>query len=662
MNKPKVFITGGDGIGWAVDEDLRLVRQAMEPLVEFSELTECEAVHAMWWQGLLMWPDSALTGKRIICHVPGEPFRYFTVPEHGKAMSVVGAWITRTVQAQNQLKSLGTPSRLIPYLVDVETFKPLESRQVQTFRDKWNIPSDRYLIASFQRDTEGSDLSSPKLVKGPDILLEILRSLKERNTNVHALLAGPRRHWILKRLEEFGIPFTYVGVETSGDDIDSNTLPRETLNILYNIADLYVVASRSEGGPHAILEAAASGCKILSTRVGTAPDILEPDCIFTTPADAVDTILRDMETNRLEKSTQIHLTRIIDNHRPESVTHKFDEMYKRLNEIPVYTGAEQRSHRPEVPARSKKAGSGKITVGLWHSFFKPPYGGGNQFMLGLKKALLKRSIDVRVNELHDDIDAYVLNSIHFDVDAFLEFSRNHRLNIVHRIDGPIHLIRGFDREKDDLCYDLNARFAAATVIQSAWTFQRIVEMGYNPVNAVIIRNGVDSDIFHSRGRIPFDGNRKVRLIASSWSNNPRKGGPVYKWIEDNLDWERFDFTFVGNVSEELKRAKHIPAVPSEELADILRNHDIYITASRNDPCSNALIEAMACGLPALYLNDGGHPELVGSGGLPFTECEEIPAQLDRLTADYASFQRLIAVNNIDDVAEKYLALIRNIIK
>jgi glycosyltransferase involved in cell wall biosynthesis len=264
--------------------------------------------------------------------------------------------------------------------------------------------------------------------------------------------------------------------------------------------------------------------------------------------------------------------------------------------------------------------------------------------------------------LHEGIDAYVLNSIHFDVEKFLEFSKKHRINVLHRIDGPIFLIRGYDREKDELCYRLNTEFAAATVIQSAWTFQRIRDMGYSPVNPIIIHNAVDSDIFHSRGRLPFDGNRKIRLISSSWSNNPRKGGPVYKWIEENLDWNRFEYTFVGNASVTFDRVRHIPPVPSEQLAEILRQHDIYITASQNDPCSNALIEAQACGLPALYLNDGGHPELVGYGGLPFEIEDEIFPQLEKLVENYESFQRLIVVSTMDKVAENYLALIRNVVK
>jgi glycosyltransferase involved in cell wall biosynthesis len=372
----------------------------------------------------------------------------------------------------------------------------------------------------------------------------------------------------------------------------------------------------------------------------------------------VEIIAADMDRGILAEPSDVHYKRIRRHHVSDACRPLFAQVYENLPE----------SGDPPAVSRTSRASQGHVraskprplTVSLWHKFFKPPYGGGNQFMLALRKSLQKSGVDVRENELNEGIDAYVLNSVQFDVEAFRSLQTSGRLNIVHRIDGPIYLIRGFDREKDEFCFELNDTLASATVIQSAWTFQRIVEMGYRPRNPVIIHNGVDPAIFHSRGRGPFRRGRKVRLISTSWSNNPRKGGPIYKWIEENLDWDRFEYTFVGNVSQPFDRVNHIPALPSEELADLLRQHDIYITASSNDPCSNALLEALACGLPALYLNDGGHPELVGYGGLPFGDTDDILPQLNRLVQDYEMFQNLICVLTIDTVAEKYLDLIRRV--
>ena len=52
------------------------------------------------------------------------------------------------------------------------------------------------------------------------------------------------------------------------------------VNKLYNILDLYLVTSRIEGGPQAILECALTKTPILSTDVGVASEILDRKSIF----------------------------------------------------------------------------------------------------------------------------------------------------------------------------------------------------------------------------------------------------------------------------------------------------------------------------------------------------------------------------------------------
>lgn len=683
MSKPKLFMTGGDYVNWALDEDLRLTRQSLDGMVELSTLADCEVIHCVWWEGLLAISEDQLVGKRIICHMPNPPFHYLKHPLFQKTLEYVGRWVVRSTEAKEQFASIGIESQLIPYTVDVDIFRPLPSDHPEliSFRQRWNIPTDHYLIGNFHRDTEGRDLVTPKNQKGPDIfaqimqgvtssaqpqnfLAKILQHLSKDKSPICVVLAGPRRFWIRKKLTELGIPYIYVGQQVAeGDDYPLNILSRETLNLIYNLIDLYLITSRWEGGPQSIMEAAASQCKVISTRVGLAADILKPDCIYANLVEASEIIKRDLQTNHLQTTLAPHYQRILEKHRPESVVPKFQELYHSIEQIPQFYCRQTRSKYPSIhgqPAPNKST----LTVGIWHKFFKPPYGGGNQFMLALRKAMQSMKVNVIENQLIPQIDAYILNSVHFDIESFRQYQYQHEreLRIVHRVDGPIHLYRGFDREKDELCFALNAEFASFTVLQSAWTLQRIVEMGYQPINPVIIHNAVDQDIFHRRGRIAFSRKRKIRLISTSWSDNPRKGGPIYKWLDQHLDWDRFEYTFVGNTSEEFEHIRRVPPVPSEKLADILRQHDIYLTASRNDPCSNALIEALTCGLPAFYLNSGGHPELVGYGGLPFNEVEEILPLLDVLVENYEMFQNVIVVPSLAEVTEKYLTLLHEAVQ
>lgn len=50
----------------------------------------------------------------------------------------------------------------------------------------------------------------------------------------------------------------------------------------------------------------------------------------------------------------------------------------------------------------------------------------------------------------------------------------------------------------------------------------------------------------------------------------------------------------------------------EEAPLVIADADAYLMTKHNDPCPNAVLEAMACGLPVLYSASGGVPELVGN--------------------------------------------------
>ena len=52
------------------------------------------------------------------------------------------------------------------------------------------------------------------------------------------------------------------------------------INELYNCLDLYVVSSRVEGGPRAIVEAGITKTPIISTDVGIASELMSMESIY----------------------------------------------------------------------------------------------------------------------------------------------------------------------------------------------------------------------------------------------------------------------------------------------------------------------------------------------------------------------------------------------
>src|SRR5262249_5394218 len=58
------------------------------------------------------------------------------------------------------------------------------------------------------------------------------------------------------------------------------------------------------------------------------------------------------------------------------------------------------------------------------------------------------------------------------------------------------------------------------------------------------------------------------------------------------------------------------------------------------------------------LGPGGHPELLGVGGIRLGVLEEIPSVLARLAESQGAFQRGIWADGIDELAQKYVDCVR----
>ncbi len=298
---------------------------------------------------------------------------------------------------------------------------------------------------------------------------------------------------------------------------------------------------------------------------------------------------------------------------------------------------------------------GAADMAIFHDFRPPPYGGGNQFLLALARELEGRGLVVEVNRLSGGTRTCLFNSFNFDFARLRRFVRD-GVRMVHRVDGPIGVYRGFDDGTDRRITAVNRDLAEATILQSRFSLDKHRELGLDLNDPVVIHNAVDPAIFHPpETRQPA--RRPLRVIATSWSDNPRKGSDVLEWLDRHLDLDSYELTFAGNTQARLERIRVVGPLGSEPLAELLRTQDVYLAPSQDDPSSNALLEALACGLPAAFRRSGGHPELVGDAGVGFDDAEELPNVFARLAAELDARRAAIRVPSLVDVADRYLEVL-----
>jgi len=216
-------------------------------------------------------PTSLLHEKKVVCtvhHLVPQKFNDAKRANFLERDKFVDMYHVPSIKTHDQVKSLTSkPIVCHPFWINQGIWTKIANKNA--VREKYGLPNDAYVVGSFQRDTEGSDLITPKLEKGPDVFVNYVKKLRDDNKNVHVLLAGWRRQFIIEELRRENIPYTYI------------ELPQfSALNELYNCLDLYVVGSRYEGGPQAIFECAVTETPIVSTDVGSATEILDQCSIF----------------------------------------------------------------------------------------------------------------------------------------------------------------------------------------------------------------------------------------------------------------------------------------------------------------------------------------------------------------------------------------------
>ena len=270
----------GDGGGWSVDEDAAHVTAAARRLgiqvgpSRWARFVERQAVfHTSQFEAILpRWLDSSnALGVAYLHGRPGTP----GMPEFDRCFDALRGRPERFARIQvthTELHDLALsagiePERIfrIPLGIDLERFPLGDAAARARARDTLGLPESAFVVGSFQKDGVGwGEGLEPKLIKGPDTLVAAVERLRALVPELVVLLTGPARGYVRRQLEQRGIPHRHV-VARSRDEVAQ----------AYYAIDVYLVTSRQEGGPKAVLESMASGAPLVTTRVGQATELVE---------------------------------------------------------------------------------------------------------------------------------------------------------------------------------------------------------------------------------------------------------------------------------------------------------------------------------------------------------------------------------------------------
>ena len=275
----RLFAVGDLG-GWSVDEDAEHVAAASRRLgyrtgaPEWARFaarqsvfltSHFDALHPRWLDSSHRLGTAYLHGRPGTPGVPEFDECFDTLRRRADRISRVH--VTHAEMRELVLSAGVEPGRVfrIPIGIDLEHFPLGDAGARESARSELGLPSTAFVVGSFQKDGVGfGEGLEPKLVKGPDVLVAALERLRAEVPELHVLLTGPARGYVRRELERLGIPYRHVLARS-----------RAELGRAYRALDVYLVPSRQEGGPKAVLEAMASGIPLVSTRVGQAQELVE---------------------------------------------------------------------------------------------------------------------------------------------------------------------------------------------------------------------------------------------------------------------------------------------------------------------------------------------------------------------------------------------------
>jgi glycosyltransferase involved in cell wall biosynthesis len=219
----------------------------------------------------------------------------------------------------------------------------------------------------------------------------------------------------------------------------------------------------------------------------------------------------------------------------------------------------------------------------------------------------------------------------------------------------------------------------------------LLGLGLDGRQVVAIPNGVDVSVFYPwvedrralRRGLGFSGEDKMVMFVGRLAPQKRVDLLIvaFRQIRDRLPEARLVLVGDGPLRSELEQLvvrlglerSVIFAGNRLDVAAYMQVSDVFVLPSEAEGMSNAVLEAMACGLPVLVSDCAGNRELVTDGlnGMVFPRGSEnaLAKKIETLLLDTTYAQRLarVAIEKVqsqfrlESVAARYLELYRTVL-
>lgn len=303
-----------------------------------------------------------------------------------------------------------------------------------------------------------------------------------------------------------------------------------------------------------------------------------------------------------------------------------------------------------------------------------PYGGANSFLRTLRRELEARGVAF-TRDPTEPVDVALLNALTENLElAQVRAVAERGIPVVHRKTG--YRGRGVPELRaeidgvivgDRLQVELDP-YVTHTIFQSVYSRDVFLASGF--VGASTVQpNGVDPAIFNTivtprlrgpRSRAWWQHGEPLRVVISTWSTDESKGFPYYRDLDRTLAGRSdVEVTLVGRVPDGTRfdAIRVVSPKAAPRLAALLKTQHVLLQLTAWESCSNALLEGINCGLPAVYLDSGANDEIGSPYGVAWGG--SLDEALERLLPRYEEIVARIPDNpyRIGLVADRYLSIL-----